>query len=145
MIGYRITKRVLDLLIATGVLIAISPLLVLVALLVLLFEGRPVFYSSVRYISPTQGIRVVKFRSMIRDATNPRHRLYERFMRDGYLDIPLSCEVFTPIGRILERLQIVELPQIFNILLSGMTFVGNRPLPRANLRLLSKFPAWEER
>ena len=142
---HQTAKRALDIIAAAGLLIVISPLLVLVALLILLFEGRPILYRSVRYVSPTRGVNVVKFRTMIRDATNPRHRLYERFMRDGYLDIPLSCEVFTPIGRILERLQIVELPQVFNIIFSGMTFVGNRPLPRVNLQLLSKFPAWEKR
>jgi lipopolysaccharide/colanic/teichoic acid biosynthesis glycosyltransferase len=142
---YQTVKKALDLITAAGVLIAISPLLVLVALLILVLEGRPILYRSVRYVSPTRGVNIIKFRTMIRDATNPRHRLHERFMRDGYLDIPLTCEVFTPIGRILERLQIVELPQLFNILCSGMTFVGNRPLPHVNLELLSKFPAWEER
>jgi lipopolysaccharide/colanic/teichoic acid biosynthesis glycosyltransferase len=142
---YQTAKRALDLITAAGILIAISPFLVLVALLILLFEGRPILYRSVRYVSPTRGIHVVKFRTMIRDATNPRHRLHERFMRDGYLDIPLTCEVFTPIGRILERLQTVELPQLFNILFAGMTFVGNRPLPHVNLLLLAKFPAWKER
>jgi len=142
---YQTTKRALDLITAAAALVALTPLFLLVALLIFLFEGRPVLYRSVRYVSPGRGITVIKFRTMIRDATNPRHRLHERFMRDGYLDIPLTCEVFTPIGRVLERLQIVELPQLVNILLSGMTFVGNRPLPLANLRLLSQFPAWEER
>jgi hypothetical protein len=66
-------------------------------------------------------------------------------MRDGYLDIPLSCEVYTPIGRILERLQIVELPQLLNVLIDGMSLVGNRPLPKENLELLAQFPAWEKR
>ena len=138
-------KKLLDLIIAAGVLIATSPLFVLVAFLIYFFEGRPVFYRSVRFVSPSRGINVLKFRTMVRDAKSPRHRLHERFMRDGYLDIPLTCEVFTPIGRILERLEIVELPQLVNILCSGMSFVGNRPLPDVNLRLLSKFPAWEER
>ena len=141
----QIAKRVLDIVTATGVLIVLSPVLVLVALLIFLFEGRPVLYRSARYVSPTRCITTMKFRTMIRDATNPRHRLHERFMRGGYLDIPPTCEVFTPLGRVLERLQIVELPQLFNILFSGMTFVGNRPLPHANLRLLSKFPDWEGR
>lgn len=66
-------------------------------------------------------------------------------MRDGYLDIPLSCEVYTPMGRILERLQIVELPQLLNVLIDGMGLVGNRPLPKENLGLLSQFPLWEKR
>ncbi len=66
-------------------------------------------------------------------------------MRDGYLDIPLNCEVYTPIGRILERTQLVETLQLLNVLLHGMSFVGNRPLPRENIELLSKMDGWQER
>ena len=67
-------------------------------------------------------------------------------MRDGYLDIPLTCEVYTPVGRILERLQIVELPQLMNVVLDGMSIVGNRPLPKENVDLLAQHnPEWEKR
>jgi lipopolysaccharide/colanic/teichoic acid biosynthesis glycosyltransferase len=143
---YRIIKRALDLLIAGLGLIAISPLLLLSALIIFLLEGKPILYRSIRHLSPTRAVSIFKFRTMIHDATNPRHKLHERFMRDGYLDIPLTCEVFTPVGRVLERLQIVELPQLFNILFSGMSFIGNRPLPFGNLQILSKnFPDWMER
>ncbi len=90
-------------------------------------------------------IRVLKFRTMVRDATSARHRLNERFMRDGFLDIPVNCEVYTPVGRFLERLQIVELPQLANVLFHGLSLVGNRPLPKANVDLLTQFPGWERR
>ena len=66
-------------------------------------------------------------------------------MRDGYLDIPLYCEVYTPIGRFLERTQLVEILQLFNILFHGMSLIGNRPLPRENIELLKQFPGWEGR
>ena len=44
----------------------------------------------------------------MRDAASPRYRLAERYMRNGYLDIPRECEVYTPIGRLLEKFQVVE-------------------------------------
>lgn len=66
-------------------------------------------------------------------------------MRDGYLDIPLECEVYTPIGRFLERTQLVETLQLFNVLLHGMSLIGNRPLPKDNILLLSQFDGWERR
>ena len=42
----------------------------------------------------------------------PKYKLKERYMKDGYLDIPLNCEAYTKIGRILERTQVVELLQL---------------------------------
>lgn len=67
-------------------------------------------------------------------------------MRDGFLDIPISCEVYTPLGRFLERTQLVETPQLLNILLHGMSFVGNRPLPANNIaQLRTAFPGWIRR
>src|SRR6202048_3312614 len=141
----RVLKRSFDLLVTVILLVVLAPLILCAAVLLLLAEGRPIFYVSTRYIGLDRQVRVIKFRTMIRDACSPKYRLNERFMRDGYLDIPLSCEVYTPIGRILERLQIVELPQLLNVLIDGMSLVGNRPLPKENLELLAQFPAWEKR
>ena len=115
------------------------------AVLILLTEGRPIFYISTRYIGLHRSARIIKFRTMVRDANSPGYRLKERFMRNGYLDIPIDCEVYTSIGRILERLQIVEMLQLINVLLDGMSLVGNRPLPKENLDLLAQFPSWEQR
>jgi lipopolysaccharide/colanic/teichoic acid biosynthesis glycosyltransferase len=141
----RQCKRFIDLVLATCLIILCSPLLLATALAILLLEGWPVLYISRRYVSPTKTVPVVKFRTMVRDATSPRYRLEERFMRKGYLDIPRSCEVYTPIGRFLERTQIVELPQMFNVLFHGMSLIGNRPLPERNVKLLRQYEGWEKR
>jgi lipopolysaccharide/colanic/teichoic acid biosynthesis glycosyltransferase len=141
----RVLKRSFDILVSAILLVVLAPLILGAAVLLLLAEGRPIFYVSTRYIGLDRPVRVIKFRTMVRDACSAKYRLNERFMRDGYLDIPVSCEVYTPIGRIVERLQIVELPQLLNVLIDGMSLVGNRPLPRENLKLLAQFPAWEKR
>jgi len=138
-------KRAFDILVAASILLISSPVLALVALLILLLEGRPVIYVSRRQVSAGRTIPVYKFRTMVRDATSRKYRLKERFMRDGFLDIPRDCEVYTPIGRVLERLQLVELPQMVNVLFHGMSLIGNRPLPAENVRLLRRFEGWEER
>ncbi|MFO7693748.1 MAG: sugar transferase [Vicinamibacterales bacterium] len=139
--GWQLVKRTIDLMIATAGLILGSPVFALVALAVLVLEGRPIFYVSRRHVTPEKTVRIFKFRSMVRDATSPHYRLAERFMKDGFLDIPLSCEVFTPVGRFLERTQLVELPQLLNVLIDGMSLIGNRPLPPENVRLLrQKYP-----
>lgn len=138
-------KRILDVVIASSILLLTLPLTIVVALLILFLEGRPIFYISHRHITPTRVIPVIKFRSMVRDATAPRYCLAERFMRNGYLDIPRDCEVYTPIGRFLERMQIVELPQMWNVIWHGMSLIGNRPLPATNVRLLQQFEGWAGR
>lgn len=138
-------KRFTDVVVAFVLLLLLSPVLLVIPLLIFIVEGYPVFYISKRYISLSNCVSVLKFRTMVRDATSPKYRLRERFMRSGYLDIPLSCEVYTPLGRILERTQLVEILQLFNVLLHGMSLIGNRPLPLDNIKLLQQFEGWEHR
>jgi lipopolysaccharide/colanic/teichoic acid biosynthesis glycosyltransferase len=82
---------------------------------------------------------------MHRDAKSDKYSLEKRYMRDGFLDIPIECEVYTRIGRLLERFQLVECPQLLNILFTSLSLVGNRPLPLANLDGLKKYDGWERR
>lgn len=141
----RAAKRTFDLLFTAVMVTVAVPVMGIVCFLALLTQGVPLFYVSRRYISPTNAVKIYKFRTMAVDAATPKYRLQERFMRDGYLDIPIDCEVYTPFGRFLERTQIVELPQLLNVLLDRMSWVGNRALPAENIRLLSQFKGWEER
>ena len=141
----NIIKKIMDILLAVFLLIVLMPILVVVALLIRILEGSPIFYVSHRFISSDNSVNIYKFRTMVRDATSAKYRLNERYMRDGFLDIPLECEVYTSIGRILERTQLVETLQLLNILFDGMSFVGNRPLPKNNIELLKKFLGWQER
>ena len=82
---------------------------------------------------------------MVSDATSNKYQLSERYMRNGFLDIPLNSKVYTPIGRVLERTQLVEVLQLINIIMGDMSFVGNRPLPKGNVELLKQFTGWEGR
>ena len=141
----NLAKRVLDVLGASVLLIGLFPIIITIPFLIFIVEGYPVFYISKRFISLTNCVSVLKYRTMVRGATSPKYRLRERFMRSGYLDIPLSCEVYTPLGRILERTQLVEILQLFNVLLHGMSLIGNRPLPMDNIKLLQNFKGWEHR
>lgn len=138
-------KRGLDIVGSAMLILFLLPFFFLVTVAIWLLEGRPVFYSSKRMVAKDKEATIIKFRTMVPDATDPKYQLEERFMRDGYLDIPLACEVYTPIGRWLERLQIVELLQLFNVLAGQMSFIGNRPLPRRNVELLNNIGNWESR
>ena len=141
----QLIKRIFDILVSIIALTILFPILALASLLILATDGWPCLYISKRFVASDKAIKIYKFRSMVRDAKSPKYRLSERFMRNGYLDIPLTCEVFTPFGRILERTQLVEVPQFFNILFSGMSLIGNRPLPKENIELLKEYNGWMDR
>ena len=144
---YKFLKRIEDIVFSLFILIIFSPVLILFSIASLLLQGWPVFYISKRMVDLNKVISIVKFRTMVRDAKSEKYGLEKKYMKDGYLDIPLESEVYTPLGRILEKTQLVEVPQVFAVLFGKISFVGNRPLPEKNIELLKKkYPEkWEER
>jgi len=113
--GYAAAKRLFDILFALGWLLAFSPLLAAVALLVRLRLGSPILFTHVR---PGRGglpFRMVKFRSMT-DA------------RDAAGALLPDNERLTPLGRFLRSSSLDEFPEMWNVLVGDMSVVGPRPL-----------------
>ena len=108
-------KRLLDLLIAILALVVLSPLMLIVALLVRLRMGSPVLFRQVRPGWQERPFTVLKFRTM----RDPRSQ-EELLQPDG--------ERLTPLGRLLRRLSLDELPQLWNVVRGDMSLVGPRPL-----------------
>lgn len=121
-----LSKRMLDLAVALGLSILLAPVIAVLALLVLILDGRPVFYISERMKSPTQGFQLVKFRTMRTDVA------------DSGVTGADKANRITPLGRFLRRTRLDELPQLWNILKGDMSFVGPRPPLR---RYVEDFPA----
>jgi lipopolysaccharide/colanic/teichoic acid biosynthesis glycosyltransferase len=146
-IFYKIIKKVEDIVFSLSILIIFLPIIIVIIILSFFIQGRPIFYISERIVGLQKKIHIIKFRTMVKDAKNPKWGLEEKYMRDGYLDVPIYSEVYTPFGRLLEKTQLVEILQVFHVLLNHMSFVGNRPLPEKNVELLKKkFPdTWQER
>lgn len=146
-IFYRIIKKVEDIVFSISTLVVFLPIIITIIILSFFIQGRPIFYISERIVGFQKKIHIIKFRTMVKDAKNPKWGLEEKYMRDGYLDVPIYSEVYTPFGRLLEKTQLVEILQVFHVLLNHMSFVGNRPLPEKNVELLKKkFPdTWQER
>ena len=144
---YKFLKRTEDIVFSLLILIILAPVLILFFLTSLIMQGWPIFYISKRMVSVNKTISIIKFRTMVRDAKSEKYGLEKKYMKDGYLDIPLESEVYTPLGRILEKTQLVEVPQVFAVLFGKISFVGNRPLPEKNIELLKKkYPIhWEGR
>jgi exopolysaccharide biosynthesis polyprenyl glycosylphosphotransferase len=125
----RVSKRLFDVVASLiGIIILAVPMLI-VALLVLIDDGRPIFYVS-RRVGETgkRGIPVFKFRSMIKDADARKAELLAlNHRKDGPLFKMKDDPRVTRIGKFLRRWSIDEWPQIFNVFLGHVSLVGPRP------------------
>ena len=109
-------KRCMDLFIAITCLILTSPILLLIVLLIKCFDKGPIFYHQTRLTLNGKEFEIYKFRSMYVDAEKDAIRLQSQ-----------NDDRITPLGRILRRTHLDELPQLFNIIKGDMSFVGPRP------------------
>ncbi len=111
-----VQKRLFDLLFASLALVALTPLILLVAILIKLDSRGPVFFVQRRYGFNQQPFRIIKFRTM-------------RTLEDGTVVAQTTRDDprLTRIGRWLRRRNIDELPQLFNVLTGDMSLVGPRP------------------
>ena len=115
--GERFFKRLLDLIIVTPVTIIALPFMGITALAIKLYDGGPVIYKQERLTEGGKSFNVYKFRSMIVDAE-----------KDGKARLASEKDDrITPVGKIIRKIRVDELPQLFNILFGQMSFVGPRP------------------
>lgn len=121
-----LTKRLMDILLALLLGLLLSPLIVAVALLILIRDGRPVFYVAERMKAPGQPFALWKFRTM-RSAA-----------QDSGVSGGDKAGRITSMGRFLRRTRLDEVPQLWNILRGDISFVGPRPPLR---RYVEAFPA----
>jgi len=126
-------KRVLDIAIASGALIALFPVLVVVAILVKRDSPGPILFRQVRYGRGLEPFTVLKFRTMTAGASPTVHRAFIESVarRDspgttGLQKITEDSRV-TRVGRVLRATSADELPQLLNVLLGQMAIVGPRP------------------
>ena len=127
--------RFIDLVILIIFLPAYLPVLVIASILKLLIDGRPVFYVSERCVKGFAKVKIYKFRTMVNDRSVVEKEVL-KYTRSGFESIPIHSIAYTAFGRMYERFQLVELPQLLNILLGHLSFVGNRPLPEKNVKIL---------
>ncbi len=124
----RLLKRTFDIVVATIGLVMVSPIIAGIALAIRLDSPGPIFFRQVRVGRNGKHFRIFKFRSMITDAEARKDEL--RALNEagnGLFKIPEDPRV-TPVGRLLRRTSLDELPQVFNVLRGEMSLVGPRPL-----------------
>jgi len=127
--GYATWKRIVDVLVSLGLLVVLSPLLLVVAVLVKATSWGPVLFRQERAGRGRKPFIVLKFRSMRADAPEQREHLEEHNVMGGPVFKMHRDPRVTPVGRFLRRTSIDELPQLVNVLRGEMSLVGPRPLP----------------
>jgi exopolysaccharide biosynthesis polyprenyl glycosylphosphotransferase len=121
-------KRVFDLLGALVGLLAVSPLLVVIAVAIKLDSRGPVFFRQQRVGRHGQRFRMLKFRTMVPDAEALKDSLRDRNeAKEGLFKIAADPRI-TRVGRLLRASALDELPQLWNIVAGEMSLVGPRPL-----------------
>ncbi len=143
---YAIVKRALDIFLSGILLVIFMPVGLLVALAVALSSPGPVFYRQERLGRFGVPFKIIKFRSM-----------FTRQHRDNVLEISASHRNFhapypmakerpdpriTPVGRIIRKLSLDELPQLLNVLVGDMSLVGPRPIVEAERSLYGQHFAY---
>ncbi len=110
-----LSKRLLDILVAVVLMGLLAPVMLILAAVILILDGGPIFYVSERMKTPTQGFGLIKFRTMRPDSADQGVSGGDKESR------------ITRTGRFLRRSRLDELPQLWNILKGDMSFVGPRP------------------
>lgn len=138
---YGITKRSFDFLLAALGMIALAPVYVAVAILVVLDDGFPIFFGHQRQLRGGRDFKCWKFRTMRRDAESLVASLKSLNQADGPQVFIEHDPRVTRIGKYLRKLQLDELPQLWNVVRSEMSLVGPRPSPNRENQFC---PAWRE-
>jgi exopolysaccharide biosynthesis polyprenyl glycosylphosphotransferase len=123
-------KRTFDLVCAALLLTFLSPLLIACALAVKASSRGPVLYRSIRPGIGGAPFACFKFRTMYRDADERQGDLESMNEASGALFKIRDDPRMTPVGTLMRRYSIDELPQLLNVILGQMSLVGPRPLPQ---------------
>ena len=123
----RLVKRALDIAVSITALLLATPLIILTALAIKLSSPGPVLYVDRRVGRHGRLFRMYKFRSMYRDAEQRRDTLRDSNEVTGPVFKMRADPRITPVGRLLRKLSIDELPQLLNVLFGHMSLVGPRP------------------
>jgi exopolysaccharide biosynthesis polyprenyl glycosylphosphotransferase len=142
----RAVKRAGDVVFSGAFLVLLSPFLLVVALAVVLTSRGGAFYSQPRVGEHGRTFRMYKFRTMYRDADRRWHELACENGCDPALFKIRDDPRVTPVGRLLRRTRVDELPQLWNVLRGNMALVGPRPeRPEFVQQLTAQIPFYGQR
>ena len=126
--GWRhVLKRTFDIAFAGTALVLLAPVLAIIAISILLDDGRPVLFRQTRCGRDGETFTMFKFRSMVKTAEQDLASLLDQDEGAGVLFKMRNDPRVTRVGRVLRERSLDELPQFWNILVGDMSVVGPRP------------------
>ena len=143
----RVTKRTIDLLVASAALLLAAPVLLAAAIAIRLDSPGPVVFSQVRIGRDGRRFRILKLRTMAHGCSDAAHAEYVRRLAAGRAEAHgglfklVDDPRITRVGRTLRSLSIDELPQLLNVLRGEMSLVGPRPMIEREVALLGRSAA----
>jgi len=136
---YAVVKRTIDILLSSVLIVLFFPVMLAVALAVVFTSPGPVFFMQERLGRFGAPFRIIKFRSMYtrkhRDNVQAINEVHHRNEPAYPLNKDVPDPRITPVGRIIRKLSLDELPQLFNVLKGDMSLVGPRPIVEAEVPL----------
>jgi exopolysaccharide biosynthesis polyprenyl glycosylphosphotransferase len=135
-------KRIFDVLLSGFAILLLSPLFLITWILIKATSPGPAMFIQKRVGLNGRRFVLFKFRTMRKDASKKRAMLEDLNEMKGPVFKITNDPRVTPLGRVLRKLSIDELPQLFNIFLGHMSIVGPRPLPAYEV---AKFKPWQRR
>ena len=131
-----IAKRAIDIIGSVVLLTMTSPIMLVTALAIKINDGGNVFYKQTRLTKDGKEFKIIKFRSMVMNAES----------KTGVVFAKEDDDRITSVGKIIRKCRIDELPQIINILIGDMSFVGPRPeRPEIYKQICKKMPEFDYR
>jgi len=128
--GWQIyVKRLMDVVLSSLALLLLSPAFLLTALLIKTTSPGPVFFIQDRVGLNKRRFRLYKFRTMIANAEKKQAELEHLNEASGPVFKIKDDPRITPLGKLLRKLSVDEIPQLWNVLKGDMSLVGPRPLP----------------
>ena len=124
-----LVKRILDVTLSVALLVVVAPVLVVVALMIKLTSRGPILFRQERIGRNKRRFFIYKFRTMVPNAEKLLPALEVLNEAGGPVFKIRNDPRTTPLGRLLRRASLDELPQLFNVLRGDMSLVGPRPLP----------------
>ena len=125
---FKFFKRLFDIVTSAMALIILAPLFLITAILILLEDGRPIFYSQLRAGKNSRKFNCYKFRSMVENADSLFSEMQKFNEKSGPVFKIQNDPRITRIGKIIRKYSIDELPQFINIIKGDMSIVGPRPI-----------------
>lgn len=121
-----IYQRFFDLILISFLILICSPIILAVSILVLLFDGRPIFFSQTRIGKNSIKFQIYKFRTMTIHEEKGIHTTIKNDFR------------VTKLGTILRKYKLDELPQLINVIIGNMAVVGPRPTVQSDFNKMDK-------